>query len=123
MDMKFENSPEYKLAQENYKKRVFSDLLRPELVLPKAGYSIFDTLYLFYNKNSINEIFSLFEKEWKSITEDENDEYRPMLPIHIGHQKPMLKEKYIFGEKRKCVMLWYDGEQELMIEQIRKFII
>lgn len=113
----FENSPEYNKAQEDYKRRIYNNLLTPELIIPDVSWSSFDTLYLFYDDNSIEEIFNLFLLEWENY-ENDNEE---ILPILIGCQKPMIERKHIFGKERKYIILWYDSEEETLIEQLNKF--
>jgi hypothetical protein len=115
--MKFEDSTEYKKAKEEYNKRVFKNVLNPELVLPEIGYSCFDVLYLFYDSKYIDQIFSLFKQEFEYVEDGDG----LTLPIHIGFQEPKLEKKYIFGEERKCIMLWYDKQEEFMKNQITMF--
>lgn len=116
--MSFEESEQYKKAKEEYSKVIFGIIYKPELIVPEVGYSCFDVLNIFYHKNHIKEIFDLYLKEWENIENYKYENTQSVFPIFIGHQKPTLKKKFIFGEERPYIMLWYDKEEDLMKEQI-----
>ena len=116
--MKFEESEQYKKAKQEYSKIIFEMIYKPELIIPEVGYSCFDVLNIFYGKDQIKEIFNLYIQEWENIQNEEYEDTESGFPIHIGYQKPTIKEMVIFGEKRQYIMLWYDKLEDLMKKQI-----
>lgn len=103
--MTFEESEIYKQAKQKFIEATYAEILRP-FVIRDGKYA--DTVFLFYPKDKVQEIYKILVDEYELAQEDKDTQ----LNLNLGCSVPELTTYNFMGIEYKAIMLWYDGYPE-----------
>jgi len=134
--MTFEQSPQYKKAQEEYIEKMYKDILSPAEVIQKEYRVLDETIYLcivFYPQEKVQDIFNEIIKQseagkfqairkgdpqWEERLKELNENFgRPIYKydgfINTGYEKPFIKDFSFMGVTYKAIYLYYYSQDEI----------